>query len=99
MSQQNVGAVTAINGPVLDIRFADGHLPELLNAVRIETASGAIVAEVAQQLGDDVVRCIAMSSAAPLPWIPALPSRYRWVRRLWGGCSMFSATRWTTAPR
>ena len=62
MSQQNVGAVTAINGPVLDIRFADGHLPELLNAVRIETASGAIVAEVAQHLGDDVVRCIAMSS-------------------------------------
>ena len=62
MSQQNVGAVTAINGPVLDIRFADGHLPELLNAVRIETASGAIVSEVAQHLGDDVVRCIAMSS-------------------------------------
>ena len=62
MSQQNVGAVTAINGPVLDIRFADEHLPELLNAVRIETASGAIVAEVAQHLGDDVVRCIAMSS-------------------------------------
>ena len=62
MSQQNVGAVTAINGPVLDIRFADGHLPEPLNAVRIETASGAIVAEVAQHLGDDVVRCIAMSS-------------------------------------
>ena len=62
MSQQNVGAVTAINGPVLDIRFADGHLPELLNAVRIETASGAIVAEGAQHLGDDVVRCIAMSS-------------------------------------
>ena len=62
MSQQNVGAVTAINGPVLDIRFADGHLPELLNAVRIETASGALVAEVAQHLGDDVVRCIAMSS-------------------------------------
>ena len=62
MNQQNVGAVTAINGPVLDIRFADGHLPELLNAVRIETASGAIVAEVAQHLGDDVVRCIAMSS-------------------------------------
>ena len=62
MSQQNVGAVTAINGPVLDIRFADGHLPELLNPVRIETASGAIVAEVAQHLGDDVVRCIAMSS-------------------------------------
>ena len=47
---------------MLDIRFADGHLPELLNAVRIETASGAIVAEVAQHLGDDVVRCIAMSS-------------------------------------
>ena len=66
MSQQNVGAVTAINGPVLDIRFADGHLPELLNAVRIETASGAIVAEVAQHLGDDVVRCIAMRSTGGL---------------------------------
>ena len=51
-----------IIGPVLDIRFPAGHLPDLLNAIEIERDGGKLVCEVAQQLGDDVVRCIAMSS-------------------------------------
>ena len=62
MSQQHVGTVTAVNGPVLDIKFADGALPNLMNAIEVELADQKIVAEVAQHLGDDVVRCIAMSS-------------------------------------
>ena len=62
MSQQHVGTVTAVNGPVLDIKFADGTLPNLMNAIVVEMADKKIVAEVAQHLGDDVVRCIAMSS-------------------------------------
>ena len=62
MSQQHVGTVTAVNGPVLDIKFADGTLPNLMNAIEVEMADKKIVAEVAQHLGDDVVRCIAMSS-------------------------------------
>ena len=62
MSQQHVGTVTAVNGPVLDIKFADGTLPNLMNAIEVEMADKKIVAELAQHLGDDVVRCIAMSS-------------------------------------
>ena len=62
MSQQHVGTVTAVNGPVLDIKFADGTLPNLMNAIEVEMADKKIVAEAAQHLGDDVVRCIAMSS-------------------------------------
>ena len=62
MHEKNVGRVVQIIGPVLDIRFENGHLPDLLNAIEIEKEQGKLVCEVAQQLGDDVVRCIAMSS-------------------------------------
>lgn len=58
----NKGKVTAVIGPVLDIKFENGELPNLLNAIEITHGSGKIVAEVAQHIGDDVVRCIAMSS-------------------------------------
>ena len=56
------GTVAQIIGPVLDIRFADGDLPQLLSAIEIPHNGGTIVAEVAQHIGDNVVRCIAMSS-------------------------------------
>ena len=56
------GTVAQIVGPVLDIRFADGELPQLLSAIEIPHNGGTIVAEVAQHIGDNVVRCIAMSS-------------------------------------
>lgn len=62
MNQQNVGTVVQIIGPVLDIKFADGHLPNLLNAIEIENNGKKMTAEVAQHIGDNVVRCIAMSS-------------------------------------
>ena len=62
MQEKNIGSVVQIIGPVLDIRFPAGHLPALLNAIEIERDGGKLVCEVAQQLGDDVVRCIAMSS-------------------------------------
>ena len=62
MQDKNFGVVTQVIGPVLDIRFPNGHLPNLLNAIEIEREDGKLVCEVAQQLGDDVVRCIAMSS-------------------------------------
>ena len=62
MQEKNIGSVVQIIGPVLDIRFPAGHLPDLLNAIEIEREGGKLVCEVAQQLGDDVVRCIAMSS-------------------------------------
>ena len=56
------GTVIQIVGPVLDIRFPDGCLPELLSAIEIPHGDKTIVAEVAQHIGDNVVRCIAMSS-------------------------------------
>ena len=59
---KNIGTVVQIVGPVLDIRFPDGHLPQLLNAIEIPNGANTIVAEVAQHIGDNVVRCIAMSS-------------------------------------
>ncbi len=59
---KNKGTVVQIVGPVLDIRFADDQLPELLTAIEIPHGDNTIVAEVAQHIGDNVVRCIAMSS-------------------------------------
>ena len=58
----NHGTVIQIMGPVLDIRFAEGQLPQLLNAIHVPNGENTIVAEVAQHIGDNVVRCIAMSS-------------------------------------
>ena len=62
MSELNKGSVLQIIGPVLDIKFDTGRLPDLLNAVEINDNGRKIVCEVAQHLGDNVVRCIAMSS-------------------------------------
>ena len=60
--EKNIGKVIQIIGPVLDIKFENGHLPNLLNAIEIMHEGKKVVCEVASQLGDDVVRCIAMSS-------------------------------------
>ncbi len=62
MSEQHKGKVIQVTGPVLDIRFAEGELPELNNAVEIPVGDRTLIAEVAQQIGDEVVRCVAMSS-------------------------------------
>jgi len=59
---KNTGTVSQIMGPVLDIRFPEGQLPELLNAIEVTSGDTTVVAEVAQHIGDNVVRCIAMSS-------------------------------------
>ena len=56
------GTVIQIMGPVLDIRFPDGCLPQLLSAIEVKNGENTIVAEVAQHIGDNVIRCIAMSS-------------------------------------
>ena len=62
MSEKHIGEVVQVIGPVLDIRFAHDELPALLNAIEIEYDGAKLTAEVAQQIGDDVVRCIAMNS-------------------------------------
>lgn len=58
----NTGHVVQIIGPVIDIRFGSGQLPEIYNAIRIDNQGSPITAEVMQHLGNDTVRCVAMSS-------------------------------------
>ena len=58
----NIGKVIEILGPVLDIKFEDGKLPNLLNAVTIEYGDKKLTCEVMQHIGDSVARCIAMGS-------------------------------------
>ena len=63
MAGENKGKVTQVIGAVLDIRFDEGSLPEINEAIRIPTGEGnGLTVEVSQHLGDDTVRCIAMGS-------------------------------------
>jgi len=62
VNTQNIGKVVQVIGPVLDIRFEDGHLPELLSAIEIMNGDNKVVAEVAQHIGDNVARCISMNA-------------------------------------
>ena len=59
---KNIGTVVQVVGPVLDIRFPEDCLPQLLSAIEVVQGDRVVVAEVAQHIGDNVVRCIAMSS-------------------------------------
>ena len=58
---ENIGKVVQVIGPVVDIRFADGELPKINNAIKIK-GEHEVTVEVAQHMGDDIVRCIAMGS-------------------------------------
>ena len=61
MADKNIGKITQIISAVLDIKFQEGHLPEINDAIDIPLKDGGkLVVEVAQHLGDDTVRCIAM---------------------------------------
>ena len=63
MAEKNIGKITQIIGAVLDIKFSEGSLPEINEAINISLEGGKrLVVEVSQHLGDDTVRCIAMGS-------------------------------------
>ena len=63
MAENNIGKITQIIGAVLDIKFQEGYLPEINDAIKVTMKDGkTLVVEVAQHLGDDTVRCIAMGS-------------------------------------
>lgn len=62
MESKNIGKVVQIVGAVVDIRFEKDSLPDLLNAIEIDNKGEKLVVEVAQHIGDDIVRCIAMGS-------------------------------------
>ena len=63
---KNIGYINQIRGPVIDIVFTKTKLPNLLNAIEIENGQEKIIVEVAQHIGDDIVRCIAMNSTQGL---------------------------------
>ena len=61
--KDNKGIVVQAVGPVIDVRFKDEHLPELLTALKVALPNGKeLTLEVAQHIGDDIVRCIAMGA-------------------------------------
>ena len=61
MTEKNIGKITQIIGAVLDVKYSGGKLPEINEAIEITRQDGSrLVVEVAQHLGDDIVRCIAM---------------------------------------
>ena len=63
MAEKNIGKITQIIGAVLDIKFSEGSLPEINTAINVYRKNGEkLVVEVAQHLGDDTVRCIAMGT-------------------------------------
>ena len=62
----NIGKVVQVIGPVVDIKFESGHLPNMYNAIIIKKDGKEIVCEVEQHVGDDIVRTIAMESTEGL---------------------------------
>ena len=56
------GIIHQIIGPVIDVKFEEGHMPALLNAIEIPAGDRTVLAEVAQHVGDDVAKCIALES-------------------------------------
>ena len=95
MAERNVGKITQIIGAVLDIKFPEGALPEINSAIDIQTKDGGrLVVEVAQHLGDDTVRCIAMGPTDGLVRgmeenLQVLLFPYRLVKKLSAECLMF----------
>ncbi|MBM6860332.1 F0F1 ATP synthase subunit beta, partial [Clostridium saudiense] len=62
MSEEKVGKVVQVIGPVVDIKFESDSLPNIYNEIVIHTDNGILVTEVEQHVGDDIVRTIAMES-------------------------------------
>lgn len=60
--ETNMGVVAQVMGPVVDVRFENGQLPGINNALTIPNGNKTLTVEVAQHIGDNTVRCIAMSS-------------------------------------
>lgn len=61
-NEKHIGHVTQVIGPVVDVRFGEGELPDILNAIEIMNGKNRLIVEVSAHVGDNVARCIAMSS-------------------------------------
>ena len=62
MNDQHFGKVSQVMGPVVDVRFEDDHLPSINNALTMQVGDRTLTVEVAQHIGDNAVRCVAMAS-------------------------------------
>ena len=62
MSDKHFGRVSQVMGPVVDVRFEDGYLPAIYNALTVPVGERTLTVEVAQHIGDNTVRCVAMAS-------------------------------------
>ena len=62
MTEKSIGTVIQVMGPVVDVRFEEGHLPTIYNALTIPVGDRTLTVEVAQHIGDNTARCIAMST-------------------------------------
>ena len=62
MSEIAKGSVAQVMGPVVDVRFEEGFLPSIDNALTMKIGEKTLTVEVSQHIGDNIVRCIAMSS-------------------------------------
>ena len=66
MEGKNIGKVSQVMGPVVDVRFEEGGLPPILNALTVPIGDGenfrTLTVEVSQHIGDNTARCIAMAS-------------------------------------
>ena len=62
MANPHIGKVCQVMGPVVDVRFENGELPSINNALEINVGGHTLVVEVAQHIGDNTARCISMAS-------------------------------------
>ena len=62
MNDKHIGRVSQVMGPVIDVRFEDGGLPAIYNALTMPVGDTTLTVEVAQHIGDNTVRCVAMAS-------------------------------------
>ena len=64
MSKQATGSVSQVMGPVVDVKFEEGTLPAIYNALTIPIGEKTLTVEVAQHIGDNTARCIAIQTQA-----------------------------------
>lgn len=100
MENKHLGVVAQVMGPVVDVRFDDGSMPPIHNALTVPIGDRTLTVEVAQHIGDNTVRCIAMASTDGLTRDAVVTDLGHGIsvpvgRKTLGASSTSSARRWT----
>lgn len=90
------GTIVQVSGPVVDVRFSGETLPKIREALWVLVSGEKRVMEVAQHIGNAMVRCIMLAASEGLcrgmqVCAEGKPLRYRWAKQRWGVCSMYWA--------